>query len=178
MKLSSSFLTGAAILLIGTFSSNAADKNGSAGAKGSLNKHDREFILTAAANGMAEVSTSELAKKKAESKGARQFAEMMIHDHTKANDELKMIAKNKGIDVPDMVPKAANDHFHQLEGLSGHEFDAMYLRDMTADHKKVIAMFEEASRKVEDPDLKAYIQKTLPILKTHEQEVMNMHAAK
>jgi predicted outer membrane protein len=41
-----------------------------------------------------------LAKQKASSAEVKSFAEQMIQDHTKANQELEQLAKQKGITVP------------------------------------------------------------------------------
>ena len=49
---------------------------------------DRDFYTKAAAGGMAEVETGALAQVKGNSPWVREFGEMMVRDHTKANDKL------------------------------------------------------------------------------------------
>ena len=59
------------------------------------------FVDNAAAGGIAEIETSRLALEKSQSADIKAFANMMITDHGKANDELASIAKANDIEVPD-----------------------------------------------------------------------------
>ena len=68
---------------------------------------DRDFYAKAAAGGMAEVDTGALAQVKGHSGAVRDFGEMMVRDHTKANDKLKQIAGRKNIELPDRARRRA-----------------------------------------------------------------------
>jgi putative membrane protein len=48
-------------------------------------------------DGMAEVETATLARERAANPDVKQFAQMMIDDHTKAGDQLKQIANTYAI---------------------------------------------------------------------------------
>ena len=58
-----------------------------------------------------------------------------------------------------------------LEKLSGSKFDAAYIKVMVSDHDKTVSAFEDASSKVKNRDLKAFIDKTLPVLRQHKDHV-------
>ncbi len=62
--------------------------------------------------------------------------------------------------------KATKD---KLAKLSGHDFDRAYMRDMTSDHDHDVSMFKKQAAKTQDPELKAWIEKTLPTLEEHQQ---------
>ena len=62
---------------------------------------DQQFIHQAAISGMTEVQLSQLALKKAKSAAVKQFASMMVKDHSGANAELKTLAASKSITLPD-----------------------------------------------------------------------------
>src|SRR5258706_4921909 len=64
--------------------------------RGQLGARDYRFLAEAAHGGMIEVRLGEVAKQKATSQSVRDFAQRMITDHSKANDELKQIAATKG----------------------------------------------------------------------------------
>src|SRR5262245_9200829 len=84
---------------------------------------DREFVAKAAPAGAAEVALSQLATERAGSSQIRDFARRMIEDHSKAGEELKQIARSKGITVseaPSDEQKAAQD---KLRPLNGSAFD-------------------------------------------------------
>ena len=50
---------------------------------------------------------------------------------------------------------------------SGPEFDRAYAKAMLKDHKKDVKEFKEAAKDLKDPDLKAFAEKTLPVLEDH-----------
>ncbi|MGE3958815.1 MAG: DUF4142 domain-containing protein [Vicinamibacterales bacterium] len=49
---------------------------------------------------MAEVELGKLATAKAQSQEVKQFAQRMVTDHGKANEELKSLAQRKNIALP------------------------------------------------------------------------------
>jgi predicted outer membrane protein len=62
---------------------------------------DAPFIIRAAHASMAEVELGKLALEKAGSEEVKKFAQRMVDDHTKANDELKTLAQNKNFTLPE-----------------------------------------------------------------------------
>src|ERR1700748_3070333 len=64
-----------------------------------VNQHDAKFAVNAANGGMAEVMLGKLAQDKGSEK-VKDFAAMMVKDHSKANDELMTLAKSKNITLP------------------------------------------------------------------------------
>jgi putative membrane protein len=150
--------------------SNAAATGGIA-----VTADDAKFATTAAADGLAEVDAGKLAQTKAVSSRVKEFATMMVNDHTKAGDELAALAKTKSIALP-LTPdadakKAADD----LAAKSGKDFDKAYINAMVDGHKKAVKLFEDASQNCKDPDLKAFATKTLPTLKMHLDSVQAIH---
>ena len=135
--------------------------------RGQLGVRDYRFLSEAARGGMAEVRLGEIAKQKATSQSVRDFAQRMITEHSKANDELKQIAANKGAIIPSEMTHHENATIDRLDKLSGREFDKEYADLMVKDHKKDVKEFEDATRDVTDPDLKAFAQKTLTTLREH-----------
>src|SRR3954451_18364010 len=84
---------------------------------------DNTFIMKAAQGGMAEVELGKLAQANASSDAVKQFGQRMVDDHSKANDELKRIAADKGVTLPsgpDAKSQATKD---RLSKLTGKEFD-------------------------------------------------------
>ncbi len=73
---------------------------GKKGTTGAVSAADQRFAREAAESGMAEVATSQLAMEKAANADVKTFAQRMIDDHTKANQELMQIAASKNITMP------------------------------------------------------------------------------
>jgi len=128
---------------------------------------DAKFAVDAANGGMTEIKLSELATTKATNAKVKEFAAMMITDHSKAGGELTAIAKTKNITMPDSVNADSKKAIEDLSKKTGADFDKAYVDKMVADHKATVDMFEDASKKLKDADLKAFVDKTLPTIKGH-----------
>ena len=128
---------------------------------------DHKFVMDAAKGGMAEVELGKLAQDMASNDQVKNFGKRMVDDHSKANDELQTLAKNKNITLPtDLDPKdkALKD---RLSKLSGPAFDRAYMDAMVRDHRKDVNEFRMESTRGQDPDIKAFASKTLPTLREH-----------
>lgn len=64
-----------------------------------------QFLQQAAIAGMKEVLTGKLAADKATDKKVKAFGQMMVDDHNKANEELRLLAKLKKITLPMSTPE-------------------------------------------------------------------------
>lgn len=129
---------------------------------------DRKFVTEAAQGGMFEVQVSQLAAGKATDPAVKQFAQMLLADHSNANDQLKALASAHNVTLPTDLPRALKSELEQLRKAEGKEFDRQYAKMVgIKDHKEDIARFEQAGREVRNADIKAWIDKTLPTLKEH-----------
>jgi len=136
---------------------------------------DAKFAVDAANGGMAEVALGKLAEGKAVNAKVKEFAAMMVADHTKANDELMALAQSKNITLPQAVSTEKQAVMDELTKKSGNDFDKAYVDQMVDDHKKTISLFEDASKNAKDADIKAFVDKTLPTLRTHLEHVNAIH---
>jgi putative membrane protein len=132
-----------------------------------LAQEDMEFANKAAGDGMAEVKLGELAQQNAEDDQVKQFGQRMVDDHSKANDELKSIAQQKGIDLPKDLPAEAQQAYDELQQKSGDEFDQAYMDLMVEDHQKAIDLFQQEAKSGKDADLQTFAEETLPTLEEH-----------
>jgi putative membrane protein len=136
---------------------------------------DAKFAVDAANGGMAEVALGKLAEGKAVNAKVKEFAAMMVADHTKANDELMALAQFKNITLPQAVSSDKQATMDNLTKKAGSDFDKAYVDQMIDDHKTTISLFEDASKNVKDVDLKAFADKTLPTLRTHLEHINAIH---
>ncbi len=125
------------------------------------------FWAEAVQGGMLEVELGQLASGKAQNAEVKRFAEMMVADHGKANQELKTTATAQGITLPAALSPEHQTQIVKLQGLSGAEFDKAYVDAMVAAHEKDVAAFRDRSQTATDPELKAFASKTLPTLEKH-----------
>ena len=123
-----------------------------------LAQQDMEFAKKAAGDGMAEVKLGKLVQDQAESDQVKQFGQRMVDDHSKANDKLKSIAQQKGIDLPQDLPKEAQQTYDELQQKSGHAFDQAYMDAMVKDHHKAIDLFQQEAKSGKDADLQTFAE--------------------
>jgi putative membrane protein len=132
-----------------------------------LNAADKDFATKAAEGGMMEVDLGQLAAAKATSSDVKDFGNRMVADHGKANDDLKSLAAAKGLTLPTQSSAEEKKTANDLEKKKGKDFDKAYISDMVKDHQKDAKEFEKATKDVQDPDLKSWASKTLPVVQDH-----------
>jgi putative membrane protein len=134
---------------------------------GSVSTSDRKFVRAAAQGGMAEVELGKLAVEKGSSDEVKKFGQRMVDDHSKAGDQLKQIASEKGITVPQQLSAKDRALKDRLSKLSGEDFDKAYMSDMVKDHTQDVADFQRESSSGADSDIKDFAAKTLPTIQDH-----------
>ncbi|HEY9005384.1 DUF4142 domain-containing protein [Ohtaekwangia sp.] len=130
-------------------------------------KADGDFAVEAADGGMLEVQLGKLAESKAIDPQVKAFGQSMVADHGKANEELKSLAQQKNITIPDSLSDKNRKKYDELSQKSGTEFDKAYVSMMVDDHEKDIDAFRKESEKGNDADLKAWATAKLPTLTHH-----------
>jgi putative membrane protein len=135
-------------------------------AQGTVDDRTHNFMNDAAKGGMAEVELGKLAQEKATNPRVKNFAEMMVRDHTTANDDLKAIARQKNVTLPSDLGKH-KDHYNDLSKKTGADFDKAYMKMMVDDHEDDIDEFEKIANNGTDPDLKTFASQKLPTLRKH-----------
>lgn len=134
-----------------------------------------KFWMEAAQGGMTEVELSNLALQKSQSEEVKTFAQMMVDDHTKANEELKMLAQNKNVTLPTEMNAKQMAMKDKLNGLSGDAFDREYMKMMVKDHDKTVKLFQKQADSGKDEEVKAFAAKTLPTLQSHQSKARAMN---
>ncbi|MDB6020156.1 MAG: outer membrane protein, partial [Pedosphaera sp.] len=147
---------------VGLTPARAANEN-----RGQLSSADYKFAVAATRANESEIALAQLASQKATDPAVRQFAQRMIQDHTKANQQLGQILTQKGVTVPTETSSSEQREMDRLEKLTGVDFDKAYMDHMVRDHKKDVKEFQKAADKSTDTDLKAFAANTLPTLQDH-----------
>lgn len=148
-------------------SENTVNESGMA-VKNSETSKDNDFVTDAASGGMMEVELGKYAEENALNPRVKNFGAMMVRDHSKANDELRSIASNKSITLSQTGQEKNDRTMADLQKKTGKDFDKAYMKAMVDDHQKDIDKFKKQAENGNDPDLKAFASKCLPILQTHQ----------
>lgn len=135
---------------------------------------DATFMKKAARGGTAEVELGQLAVQKATSEQVKKFGQRMVDDHTKANNELKQVASEKQINLPQEMSAKDKATKARLEKLSGAQFDHAYMNCMVRDHQADVTEFSRESKMAKDPAVKNFAEQTLPTLREHLKEAQKL----
>lgn len=103
----------------------------------------RRFAERAMMANKAEVRLGELAGQRAQSASVKEFAQMMVRDHTKGLNDLKEAVKGQGIDEPSQLDAKHQALSDRLSKLSGAEFDRQYMMAMVEGHREVQDMLDD-----------------------------------
>jgi putative membrane protein len=160
----------------GSMSKTTTSKSMTSTSTSKLSSTDKKFVMEAAVGGMEEVQLGQLAAQKATDPDVKNFGQKMVDDHSKANDQLKQVASQKGITVPSALPASKQKDVDQLSKLSGAAFDKKYVSMMVQDHKKDVAEFKKESTKAKDSDVKGFASNTLPTLQDHLKMIQDISA--
>lgn len=126
-----------------------------------------DFLADAFKGGQAEIQLSKLALKKSSSNEVKDFAQRMIDDHSRANQEIKALAQKKNIALPDGPSAEQQIILQQLSRLSGQDFDQAYMDVNVVAHQKNVEKFQDQSAQGRDPEIKGFAANTLPALSAH-----------
>ncbi len=135
-----------------------------------------DFMTQAASSSMMEVEAGKLAQQRATNPQVKEFAAMMVKDHTAANQELRKLASSKNITLPDSMGNDHMDHMRDLREKQGADFDREYMDKMVSAHDNDISLFEDVAEdeNYEDAEVRAFANKTLPKLRQHHQRAQQI----
>jgi putative membrane protein len=125
------------------------------------------FMEQAAQTGLTEVEAARLALARSQDPGIRSFAQRMVTDHGRANDELATLARAKGVALPTALDAQHRAVLDEITSSTGAEFDRSYARHMVMGHTKAVALFEAAANSP-DAAVSGFAKKSLPMLKEHQ----------
>ncbi|WP_022825894.1 DUF4142 domain-containing protein [Hymenobacter norwichensis] len=144
-------------------------KEGSTYTKEQL-KYDSEFAVAAASTNMLEVSLGKLAQQKAIVQEVKDWGKMMEQEHTEAEQKLEAITVKNSIALPTMMSTEDRAIYDDVDDRKYLGFDKKYLRDLKELHERTVKRYAEATTKLANPELLAYVTEMLPKLRAHESQ--------
>src|SRR5262249_50795902 len=105
-----------------------------------MTQQEQDFVTKAANGGKFEVEASQIALQKTISGPHRDFAQMMVEDHGRANRELEVLARNKGLEVPAEVDAEHARKLEDLREVDGKDFEQRYHEMQIKAHEDAIAL--------------------------------------
>jgi putative membrane protein len=142
-------------------------------------RSDAAFLKDAAEAGEAELRASKVAQTKARRSEVRSFADTMVTEHSRMSEELKRLAAAKRVTLPSAPGVLQQSKLKLIEAGDDDKFDERYVSSFGVKaHEDTIKLFEEAARTATDAEVKAFAQKSLPVLQHHLQMARSLGIAK
>jgi putative membrane protein len=140
---------------------------------------DQQFVDMAAQTDMVEANLGQMAGTVADAQPVKDYAQMLVADHTKDFNQLYEVAHQASLNMPNAIDaehnKAMIDPFQKLKGAA---FDHRYVREMVAGHTKAIAVYKKEAADAQNPALKSYAEQALPTLQKHLDDAKALEKAK
>ena len=148
-----------------------AGSSGTMGASGASSKvasGDQKMMRDIAYANISEVAAGKLALEKSQSEDVKAYAQKMIDDHTKAQQELQTLADSKGVKLPTEPDAKHKTLAKAMSAMKGDAFDKNYLKQGGLnDHQNTHKLLTKVQSKAKDADLKAYAAKTITAVDQH-----------
>jgi putative membrane protein len=141
-----------------------------------LDKKDTEYLQKTAQGTMAEVKMGEMAQKQAADERVKQFGKRMVDDHGKDLQNLKQLAGQKHVTLPDTPDKKQTKEIDKLSKMSGADFDKEYVEYEMKDHKDDVKENGETMKKALDPDVRTFASNEYQTVSAHKKDIDAIHA--
>ncbi len=153
-----------------------AHKKTAAGAAAPMN--DQDFVDFAGQTDMLEANLGQLAENQASAQGVKDYAQMLVTDHTNDYTQLSLVAGKANLIVPKGLDATHDKMIAPFDKLKGAAFAHRYIQEMIAGHTKAIAVYTKEAADAQSADLKAYASQTLPTLQKHLDSAKDLAKAK
>jgi putative membrane protein len=142
----------------------------------------KKFVKNARIGGAFEIASSKLALEKTQNPDIRAFAERMVSDHTKADEQLNQTVSNENVmvDQPSSADKLDKKHqglLDKLRAANGTQFDRLYVQMQQQAHNEAVKLFSKYSKGGDNAALKNFAAETLPTLEDHQKHINGMNVS-
>lgn len=135
---------------------------------------DQQFVDMAAQTDMLEAHLGQMAQEQANSQEVKDFAQMLVTDHTNDYNQLTQIATQAGLTVPKGLGPEQEKMVKPFEKLKGAAFDRRFGTTMVTGHRRAIAEYKKESQDGQNAAVKQYATNALPVLEKHLQAAMGL----
>ncbi|HEX2536059.1 MAG TPA: DUF4142 domain-containing protein [Chitinophagaceae bacterium] len=132
-------------------------------------QQDKDFAVQASMSNRAEIQMGNLALQQATDASVRTFAQMMVTEHTTAQEELEDISDDMDLNVSlnDSLPASVIDLRTTLAALSGPSFDSAYIATQVVAHQAALQLFQTEVNSGSHRRMIEYANKYLPKVQMH-----------
>lgn len=128
---------------------------------------DQAFVDLAAQTDMMEAHLGQMAAGQAGTQAVKDYAQMLVTDHTHDYEALCVLAAKADLNVPKGLDAEHDKVIATFEKLKGAAFDSRYAHLMVEGHTGALKIYNKEAADAQNADLKAYATATIPTLQKH-----------
>jgi putative membrane protein len=139
-----------------------------------------DFVTTAAASDMYEIQAAKIAQKRSKNADIKDFAKMMVTDHTKSTAMVKKAIAASGradLKPPASLPDDKKAMIDALNKASDADFDKTYADQQVMAHKDALALMTGYSMSGDVPQLKDAAGQIAPTVQMHLDKITTIEAS-
>lgn len=127
------------------------------------------FAKAVAMSDMYEITASRLALEKSEDARTREFAQMMVDDHTRSTQALKeaVTSGNQTFNMPASLDTERQAQLDILQRLDGQDFDREYISQQVAGHRQTLELLKAYAGTGDVAELRQFAQGAIPTVQKH-----------
>ena len=127
-----------------------------------------DYVMQAGASDMFEMTSSRLVLASTKDPKVRQFAQMMIKDHTTSTKQVMAAAmKDKVKTAPPKLNSMQADMVAQLRAAKGADRDSLYMQQQAQSHQMALQLQQSYAANGTAPNLKMTAGMIVPVVQNH-----------
>jgi putative membrane protein len=147
-------------------------------AQTSISPKPADFAMSAAQSDQYEILAARDAITQSQDPSVRGFAQDMVQDHTRSNEDLRQAVTASGLPPP---PAAMSSDqalmLSALQSLRGADFDKAYARQQVLAHTQALAVEQSFVTAGSDPNLRKVAQMGVAMIQHHLERAQQLSAA-
>jgi putative membrane protein len=138
----------------------------------------QEYIARAGMGDLFEIKSSRLALERARTADVKNFAAIMVKDHTESTKKLSDAAKAEKITVttPADLDAAHQEKFDKLAAANVTSFDGDYMKLQIAAHDEALSLHRAYAKDGESASIKKVSAEIVKVVEHHREEAMKISA--
>jgi putative membrane protein len=131
-----------------------------------LSPDDVMFLENAAEANDCLVGASQLVVQRSPNAQTKSFARNLIDEHKQMAERIKQLAAQKKVGISALISEDNRAALESLKSAKGSDLDRVYLTKFGIDtQSKEVDLFQNAAKNASSPEIKAFAEQQLPVLR-------------
>lgn len=152
---------------------NAIKQNEEKADRDLVDKNVAEFLVKTTEGRLITIKEAKLGVLKGTTSEVRSYAQLLIKDQTSMLEEIKKIAADRDITLPDGVSDKMREGQMDLSEEAGKDFDAKFIKMIQTGLERDIKLLEKANE-FSDKGINDFAEKYIPAIQSHLEKIQRI----